>query len=141
MTPLFVDTSAWVALADAGDKYHADAVAFRDELPTTRQLVTTNYVLDELLTVLLIDVGYPYAVAFKRKLDVLHGEGILEIVWVTEELADKAWAVFERFNIDKEWSFTDCASYVVMRDRGIGEAFAFDHHFAQMGFLQLPTPL
>lgn len=40
--------------------------------------------------------------------------------------------------ISKEWSFTDCVSYVVMKQREITEAFTFDHHFAQMGFIKQP---
>jgi len=51
---------------------------------------------------------------------------------------NEAWAVFERFNVDKQWSFTDCVSYVVMKQRGINETFAFDADFAQMGFLCQP---
>jgi predicted nucleic acid-binding protein len=41
-------------------------------------------------------------------------------------------------NVDKEWSFTDCVSHVVMRQREIREVFAFDHHFEQVGFVRLP---
>jgi len=40
--------------------------------------------------------------------------------------------------VDKQWSFTDCTSYVVMRQLGIEEAFAFDRHFEQMGFVRRP---
>jgi len=55
-----------------------------------------------------------------------------------EKVNNEAWAVFERFNVDKQWSFTDCVSYVVMKQRGINETFAFDADFAQMGFLCQP---
>jgi uncharacterized protein len=46
--------------------------------------------------------------------------------------------VFERYNIDKFWSFTDCVSYVVMQQQNIQEVFSFDHHFSQMGFVRRP---
>lgn len=49
-----------------------------------------------------------------------------------------AWEVFEKLNVDKKWSFTDCTSKVVMEQREIFEAFAFDHHFEQMGFVRKP---
>jgi len=65
-------------------------------------------------------------------------EGILEIVWVSKEIATEGWIVFEQFNVDKQWSFTDCVSHVVMKQRGITEAFAFDADFAQMGFVRQP---
>jgi predicted nucleic acid-binding protein len=47
-----------------------------------------------------------------------------------------AWEIFARFNVAKEWSFTDCTSYAVMKQLGITEVFAFDHHFTQMGFVR-----
>jgi len=62
----------------------------------------------------------------------------VSIVWVTEAIARDAWQVFEQFNADKKWSFTDCVSYTVMKQRSIAEAFTFDHHFQQMGFTKLP---
>lgn len=138
MKKIFVDTSAWDAVADGGDQNHKLALAFRDEIVSNCKLISTNYVLDELCTLLLMNIGYKDAVDFKQKLDVLAKESILEIVWVTQELATKAWSVFEQFNVDKHWSFTDCVSYVVMKQHEISEVFAFDHHFEQMGFVLKP---
>ena len=53
-------------------------------------------------------------------------------------LFDDAWTVFERFNKDKSWSFTDCTTYAVMKQMAIAEVFGFDHHFEQMGFRRKP---
>ncbi len=114
------------------------ALRFKDELAGQYRLVVTNYVLDELYTLLLMNIGYQRVVTFKRQLDALTQEGVLKVVWVSEEIAAEAWKVFERFDVDKEWSFTDCVSYTVMKRLGINEAFAFDHHFAQMGFACRP---
>ena len=38
---------------------------------------------------------------------------------------------------DKEWSLTDCISFVVMADEGLSEALTGDHHFKQAGFTAL----
>jgi hypothetical protein len=138
MRQILVDTSAWDALADGSDPNHEIALLFRDEIAGHCRLVVTNYILDELYTLLLMNIGYQHTVDFKRRLDVLVQEGVLEVVWVSEDITAEAWAVFERFNVDKQWSFTDCVSYVVMKQRGMTEAFAFDHHFAQMGFVRQP---
>jgi predicted nucleic acid-binding protein len=138
MRQIFVDTSAWDAIADGRDPNHEVALLFRDEIAGQCRLVVTNYILDELYTLLLMNVRYQRAVDFKRKLDVLVQEGILEVIWVSEVVATEAWAVFEQFNVDKKWSFTDCVSYVVMKQRGITEVFAFDDDFAQMGFVCQP---
>ena len=78
---------------------------------------------------------------YKEKLDILITEHVLDVIWIDQHLAQRGWDVFERHNIDKKWSFTDCTSYVVMKDFGITEAFAFDHHFEQMGFIRLPADL
>jgi predicted nucleic acid-binding protein len=138
MTQIFVDTSAWDAIADSADAYHLAALRCKNEMAGRYRLVVTDYVLDELYTLLLMNIGYQRAVAFKCQLDALAQEGVLKVVWISEEIAAEAWRVFERFNVDKEWSFTDCVSYTVMKRLGINEAFAFDHHFVQMGFACRP---
>jgi len=137
MRQVFVDTSAWDAIADSGDPHHEMAMLLKDEIAGQCRLVITNYILDELYTLLLMNVGYQRTVDFRHKLDVLVQEGVLQVIWVSEDIAAEAWLVFEQFNVDKQWSFTDCISYAVMKQRGITEAFAFDHHFAQMGFVCL----
>lgn len=138
MRRIFVDTSAWDAIADAGDPNHDVALLFQEEIAGQCLLVVTDYILDELYTLLLLNVGYQRAVDFKHKLDVLVEEKILDVLWVSEEVAGEAWDVYEKFNVDKQWSFTDCVSYVVMKQQGIDEVFAFDDDFKQMGFVCRP---
>ena len=60
----------------------------------------------------------------------------VEIVWSSVGLFEKAWSLY-RERPDKEWSLTDCASFVVMRERGINLAFTSDKHFEQAGFVRL----
>jgi hypothetical protein len=86
-----------------------------------------------------VNVGYSRTVRFKTKLDLLIASKILIVIWISEEFADRSWQVFEHFNADKHWSFTDCSSYVVMKNKGIAEAFTFDRHFSQMGFICYPN--
>lgn len=138
MKQLFVDTSAWGALADKADKDHARALQFRDEIVGKCNLVTSNYILDELYTLLLMNVGLYPTIDYKKKLDILIAEHVLEIIWIDLSIAKQGWDVFEQYNTDKSWSFTDCTSYAAMKKSGIAEVFAFDHHFEQMGFILLP---
>jgi len=139
MKHIFVDTSAWDALADKKDKDHTNALRFRDQIAGRYKLVTSNYILDELYTLLLMNVGYLPTVNYKEKLDILIAEHVLDVIWIDRDLAKRGWDVFEQYNSDKQWSFTDCTSYVVMEEFGITEAFTFDHHFEQMGFILLPS--
>jgi len=138
MKQIFVDTSAWSAIADAGDTNHEIALLHKDEIAERCLLVVTNYILDELYTLMLMNQGYQDTVSFKGQLDTMIQTGVLHVVWVTEDVATEAWKVFEKYNVDKEWSFTDCVSNVVMKQREITEAFTFDHHFEQMGFVKQP---
>jgi len=138
MKHIFVDTSGWAAIADGRDSHHEVASLFSEEIAGQCRLVVSDYVLDELYTLLLLNLGYPDTVAFKRRLDTLMNAGILDVVWVSPVIAVEVWTAFEQFNTDKQWSFTDCTSYVIMKQRNIAEAFAFDHHFVQMGFTCRP---
>lgn len=96
------------------------------------------YILDEIYTLLLLNIGHTKTLDFKQKLDLLKSENVLDIVWIDEDIADQAWNIFQRFNVDKTWSFTDCTSFAVMKNMGLTEVFAFDHHFDQMGFIRRP---
>ena len=66
----------------------------------------------------------------------LLSESVARIEWVKEEDVREAFTAFEKF-FDKEWSFIDCVSYVVMDRLGIKKAFTFDHHFKQFGTVEV----
>lgn len=138
MREIFVDTSAWAAITDSTDANHHDAAAFMQQIARKSHLVITDYILDEAYTLLLRNVGYTATVNFKKKLDTLRRQNIVTVHWVTESMVDQAWSIFVRFNVDKQWSFTDCMSYAVMKELQITEVFTFDHHFSQMGLRRLP---
>jgi len=58
-------------VADKVDKNHTKALEFRDEIVGKYTLVTSNYVLDELYTLLLMNIGFQATVECKKKLDIL----------------------------------------------------------------------
>ena len=92
-------------------------------------LLTTDYVIDETLTLL--------RACGERQRATLLGEkffesSMAEIYFLNENDIRQAWRVFRQFD-DKGWSFTDCASKVVIEQMNISEAFAFDQHFRQFG--------
>jgi predicted nucleic acid-binding protein len=136
---IFVDTGAWVALEDKRDSQHAAAIKLKQDLLLTQtRLITSNFILDETLTLLLLDVGYMHTVRFKRLLDGLIRNNAVALFHITPDLETEAWGVFVRFNRDKRWSFTDCTSKVLLERLGVIEVFSFDHHFEQMGFVRKP---
>ncbi len=123
--PIFVDTSAWYALFDKNDSDHASAVKFKESL--THSLVTTNYVVDETITLVKNRLSHKIAVEVGIK---LWKEAIATLIRVTSSDEKKAWEIFVKYH-DKGFSFTDCTSFAVMERLGIAEAFAFDEHFDQ----------
>ena len=123
---IFVDSSGWFAVYSLRDVNHArvsNAISTCPEL-----LVTSDYVVDETLTLLRARRENERALVFGNC--VVDG-GLASIVSITTEDFLAAWNVFQKFH-DKEWSFTDCTSYVVMQRLGIQQAFAFDDHFRQL---------
>jgi predicted nucleic acid-binding protein len=124
---IFVDTSAWFAVFSRRDGNHATAMSLIRSF--TDELATTDYVIDETLTILLARRERRRAVEFGRR--VIEGKWA-SIVRVESEDFTSAWKDFKQF-ADKGWSFTDCTSRVVMKRLGIVQAFSFDKHFRQFG--------
>lgn len=96
-------------------------------------MVTTEMVLSELLAALSKLSVRPLAVS---GVDRIRANANVEVVPQTSLQFANAYAVY-RQRTDKEWSLTDCASFEVMRSRGIAEALAHDQHFEQAGFRAL----
>src|ERR1035437_9060608 len=136
MKGLFVDTAGWVACTDAADPAHNQAAAARDAwLQEGGVLITTDYVADETLTLLRVRFGLGTAEAWWQQVD---GSPRLRWEYIGLARADKARGVFFRHR-DKEYSFTDCTSFVVMRELKLREVLTTDHHFTQAGFVTLPN--
>lgn len=127
---IFVDTSAFLAIENRRDRHHAEALAFRDAmLPTGRRWVTSDYVLAETLTTLRFRAGHAIAVDFGQ---AVRESGLLTVEAVSILIREEAWRIFKTF-ADKDFSFTDCTSFVLMERLAISIAFAFDDHFRQYG--------
>jgi uncharacterized protein len=135
MKSLFVDTAGWVACADEADPTHRPAVAARDDwLEGGGLFVTTDYVADETLTLIRIRLGIDAAETWWRQVDASE-----RVRWefISSERADRARGWFFRYR-DKRFSFTDCTSFVVMRELRLREALTTDRHFSQAGFTVRP---
>lgn len=124
---IFVDTGAWFASVVPSDPEHPRASQWLRQ--NAEPLVTTDYVIDETLTLLKARGHVRHALALGTS---LFGGHLASIYYLTEADLLFAWEVFKRFS-DKEWSFTDCTSRVVMSKLNVHHAFAFDHHFHQFG--------
>lgn len=98
-------------------------------------LVTTSYVFDEVVTFFNSRNRHTKSVEIGK---LLLESPSIKLVHIDQHLFDEAWRYFVRHS-DKSYSFTDCASFVVMRRLRIRTALTFDKHFAQAGFEQRPV--
>jgi len=128
---IFVDTSAWLALNDKNDQYHSEAVSRLNAVAKQKiELITSEYVADESITIIRYRVSHKAAVVFG---DALMNSTIVTVADITDEERFLAWMLFKKYD-DKELSFTDCTSFALMNKMRLRKAFAFDDHFKQIGF-------
>jgi len=128
MTRLFADTSYYLALLSRNDEVHSQALKLTPDL--TAPMVTTGFVLTELVDAMSRAPWRPLAVEFVRG---LCNDGRVDVVPASQQLFDAGLNLFAQRQ-DKDWSLTDCISFVVMRERGIADALTADRHFEQAGF-------
>ena len=126
-----MDTAGWMACADGADPAHREAVAARDAwLERGGLFITSDYVADETLTLLRIRLGIDAAENWWRQVD---GSSRLRWEYVNPARAEKAREFFFRYR-DKDFSFTDCTSFILMRELKLREVLTTDRHFLQAGF-------
>ncbi|OLP17436.1 DNA-binding protein [Leptolyngbya sp. 'hensonii'] len=124
---IFVDTGAWFASVVPSDADYQIASIWLNQ--NTQPLITTDYVIDETLTLLRMRRENQRAMALG---DSFFSGALATVHYLTEAEVQQSWQVFRQFS-DKDWSFTDCTSKVVMEKLKVAQAFAFDQHFRQFG--------
>lgn len=136
MRALFVDTAAWMACADAADPAHARCRTARDRaLEAGQTLLTTDFVVDETLTLIRLRLGVGAAEIWWRQIE---GTGRLRWERIDAVRFETARQLFLQYR-DKDFSFTDCTSFAVMRELRVTRALTTDRLFRQMGFHVLPA--
>jgi hypothetical protein len=113
------------------DKYHRAAQKLlRDVSEANFSMVTTTAILIEIGNALARE---PLRLAGAKYIREILKRDDFEVVTVGEDLFEKGLALYEQ-RPDKEWSLTDCISFIVMRELNINLALTSDHHFEQAGF-------
>lgn len=135
----FVDASFFVARFNRNDRGHRAARRFLEGMrqPEAAQyrLVFSDYVFNETVTTILLRTGrHAVAAAAGR---TIRDSRTLRMVRVEPAVFDSAWPLFLDRG-DKDWSFTDCTSFVLMESLDIRKALTFDDNFRQAGFAMLP---
>jgi predicted nucleic acid-binding protein len=134
---IFVDASGLYALLDKKDAHHPAARTVVERLLRSgRRLLATDYIIVE--TVNLANARSGLGVAI-RVLDLLEQSAGIRIEWIGTARFDMTKAFFRK-HADHAYSFTDCTSFVVMRELKLSQALTSDRHFTEAGFeALLPT--
>lgn len=128
---IFLDTSGWLALLNASEALHADAErAWRELLRSHRSVVLTDWVIAETGNALARRKG---SISFGASVSKIMTSRRAEIAFVGLDLLEHALSLYSS-RAYKAWGLVDCASFTLMHERGITEAFSSDRHFEQAGF-------
>ncbi|HCC69375.1 MAG TPA: DNA-binding protein [Nitrospiraceae bacterium] len=132
---IFVDTSAWIAIADKDDAHHKKAASiYPSLLKTHRSLISSNLVIAETYVLILNALGYKAALNFLTRIKA--SPRILKI-YSSEDIEAEAEKILTKY-VDQDFSYTDAVSFVIMKRLKIKKAFCFDKHFLTAGFINVP---
>ncbi len=134
---VFVDTSAWVALADRGEDTHTLAEEAYRDLLLQCWLVTTNLVVAEIFILLRRHLGVAAGLRFMAAVGT---SPRIHLVRSSEGLEQEAENILYKYR-NHELSFTDAVSFASMKTCGVRRAFSFDRHFIVVGFSVVPAPV
>ena len=127
----FVDSSAFLALVNARDLFHKDAVRIKGRVDKLGyDWLTSNLVIHEVTALLTRKISRQSAFKFG---DGIFAAGEGKIVWSDVEIERRAWGIY-RHSRDATLSLVDCVSFVIMEEFGVRHAFSFDKHFVERGF-------
>jgi hypothetical protein len=128
MKPVFADTFFFLALLNPSDVAHRKALEVSRNL--RRRRITTAWVLTEVGDAMAIGRNRAAFIEFH---DLVKQSPLITLVPATEALFNRGIKLFSS-RPDKEWTLTDCISFVVIGEEDLTEALTADHHFEQAGF-------
>ena len=135
MTAYFADASYWIALITPTDIFHELAIEYRTLLENER-ILTTQMVLNEVLSP-RSGTTRQRRMAAVEMVDEINQNPQVSVIPQTTEQFERAFRLLRNRAEDKEWSITDCASFLAMWEWGVWNALTSDHHFTQAGFAVL----
>ena len=131
MKPVFADAFYCVGLLNRADQHHARVVAAAGQL--RGELLTTEWILAEFADALAESGSRRLVPQFIRDLEQ---DPKVRIIRASTELFRRGLQLYDE-RPDKEWSLTDCISFVVMKDEHLSDVLTGDKHFEQAGFTVL----
>jgi len=134
MKCVYADADYWIAILHPKEQLHETAVRLSRSLGPAR-IVTSEMVLVEVLNALGSRGENVRAKAGDSVRQLREAPNVTIVPQTSAQFSEAL--VFYQAHKDKEWSATDCASFLIMRERGLTEALTNDRHFEQAGFTAL----
>lgn len=135
---VFIDAGGWLSVVMPSDRYHQlGREHFQFLIAQQALLVTTDFVLQEVITRLRYDVGHRTASEFITLVHAALDEGRLSVFRTSSSLWERAEGIFARYH-DVVLSFTDCTSFAFLQQHPVDQVFGYDHHFEMMGHILQP---
>jgi predicted nucleic acid-binding protein len=131
---VFADTGCWIALLNPKDALHSRAQEVSRTFAPAK-IVTSEGVLTELLNC-FAERGTQFRAVAAKTVAALQNDAS-GIVAPQSSASFAAALQLYRDRPGKNWSITDCSSFLIMRQYGIEAALTFDRHFEQADFRAL----
>ncbi len=131
MKAVFADTSYYIALLNPKDINHLKAKTFAGEYKG--DFITSAWVITELANNLCRGLNRTLFVSIYK---TLQNSNRVTIIPLSSQLLEEGLDLYSQ-RMDKDWSLTDCISFIIMRQQNLNEAAATDRHFEQAGFTRL----
>ena len=131
---IFIDTSGYYALLIKNDNTHKKACEILLQAAKEKsRFVTTDYILDEIATLLKMR-SYEYLLS--ELFESILNSKACRIEWMDQERFEKTKSFFLK-HCDHHWSFTDCFSFIIMKELKLTDALSKDMHYREAGFRPL----
>ncbi len=141
---IFADAWAWLALSNRKDMHHELAKKEYEKIKASGyRIITTDYVIDEVITALFRNVVFSNAIEFIDSLFAATKDNQIKLERITESRFKTAWSLRKKYQDKPDISFTDLTSFVLMQELAINSVFTGDSHFKQvnLGFEIIPKEL
>lgn len=131
LKPVFVDTSAFIAMGNRRDFFHVAAIKAKEKLKQeNRNLITTEAIFLEFGNTFSAVALKPSAI---KMMEAIRLSKKWTVIAIDEKIMNQSFNLYKKMS-DKDWGLIDCTSILVAKNLGISEIFTTDHHFEQAGF-------
>ena len=133
---LFIDTCGWGYHLDRKDQLHSQVEALlREAITGGQKLVTTNYIIHELVALLTRPIKLPRDKVLAA-INNIKSDFSVEIIHIDQATDNQAWKLLEA-RPDKQWSLVDASSIIVMKRFGMIRVLSTDECFPTEGLMRL----